>query len=46
MRSLLVPEARMMPAGVRGDGGAGPRMLRVNDYVARSGPLARGAGLA
>ena len=39
LRSLFVPEAKMMPVGVRADGSAGLRMLRVNDYVALSGPL-------
>ncbi len=39
MRSLFVPDAKMMPVGVRADGGAGMRLLRVNDYVALSGPM-------
>ena len=39
LRSLFVPEAKMMPVGVRADESAGLRMLRVNDYVALSGPL-------
>ncbi|WP_038053440.1 MULTISPECIES: hypothetical protein [Thermomonas] len=39
LRSLFVPDAKMMPVGVRADGGAGMRLLRVNDYVALSGPM-------
>ena len=39
LRSLFIPGARMMPIGVRADESAGLRMLRVNDYVALSGPL-------
>ena len=39
LRSLFIPEARMMPVGVRQDGSVGMRLLAVNDYVALSGPL-------
>ena len=39
LRSLFIPGARMMPIGERADESAGLRMLRVNDYVALSGPL-------
>ncbi|MCR6495878.1 hypothetical protein LJB71_06360 [Thermomonas sp. S9] len=39
LRSLFIPEARMMPVGVRPDGSVGMRLLAVNDYVALSGPL-------
>lgn len=39
LRSLFVPDAKMMPVGLRADGGAGMRLLRVNDYVALSGPM-------
>jgi hypothetical protein len=37
MRSLFVPEGRLIPTGPR-EGGFGLRMLSVNDYVATSGP--------
>lgn len=39
LRSLFIPEGRMMPVGQRPDGSAGMRLLRVNDYVAMSGAL-------
>lgn len=39
LRSLFIPEGRMMPIGARPDGSAGMRLLRVNDYVALSGTL-------
>lgn len=39
LRSLFIPEGRMMPVGARPDGSAGMRLLRVNDYVALSGTL-------
>jgi hypothetical protein len=39
MRSLFVPEARLIPCRPAGDGGrAGIRVLTVDDYIARSGP--------
>jgi hypothetical protein len=37
-RSLLVPNARLMPTGVRPNGGAGVAMLSADDYVKRAGP--------
>jgi hypothetical protein len=39
LRSLFIPEARMMPVGQRPDGSVGMRLLQVNDYVALSGNL-------
>lgn len=39
LRSLLVPEARMMPVGKRPDGEVRMRILGVNDYIATSAPL-------
>ena len=39
LRSLFVPEARMMPVGKRATGEARMRMMGVNDYVATSAPL-------
>lgn len=39
LRSLFIPEGRMMPVGQRPDGSAGMRLLRVNDYVSLSGTL-------
>lgn len=37
MRSLFVPNARLMPTGPRPGGGAGAAVLSVDDYVARAG---------
>lgn len=37
-RSLLVPNARLMPTGNRPNGGAGVAMLSGDDYVKRAGP--------
>ena len=39
LRSLFVPEGRMMPVGERPNGSVGMRLLQVNDYVALSGAL-------
>ena len=39
LRSLFVPEARMMPVGKRATGETRMRMMGVNDYVATSAPL-------
>ncbi|MBE2210591.1 MAG: hypothetical protein IAE66_03195 [Xanthomonadaceae bacterium] len=39
LRSLFLPEARMMPVGKRPTGEVRMRMLGVNDYVATSAPL-------
>jgi hypothetical protein len=38
MRSLFVPNARLMPTGPRPGGGAGAAVLSVDDYVNRAGP--------
>lgn len=39
MRSLFVPEARLMPTVNRPTGGRGVAILSVNDYIATSGPF-------
>lgn len=39
LRSLFLPEARMMPVGRRPSGEVRMRMMGVNDYVATSAPL-------
>lgn len=38
MRSLFVPNARLMPTGPRAGGGAVAAVLSVDDYVTRAGP--------
>ena len=38
MRSLFVPNARLMPAVARQGGGSAVIVLSVDDYIARSGP--------
>ncbi len=38
MRSLFIPDGRLMPTGQRPDGSAAMRLLGVNDYIAVSGP--------
>jgi hypothetical protein len=39
MRSLFVPEARLIPSVNRQTGGRGVAVLSVNDYIATSGPF-------
>ncbi|HVL39569.1 MAG TPA: hypothetical protein VM328_09290 [Fimbriimonadaceae bacterium] len=39
MRSLFLPEARMVAVGRRQDGTTVSRAMTVEDYIARSGPL-------
>ena len=39
MRSLFIPEARLMPTVARPQGGRGMLILSVNDYIATSGPF-------
>jgi hypothetical protein len=39
MRSLFIPEARMIPTGKRPDGTGVKRILNVEDYIKSSGPL-------
>jgi hypothetical protein len=39
MRSLFVPEARLLPTVNRQPGGRGVAILSVNDYIATSGPV-------
>ena len=38
MRSLFIPDGRLMPAFARPDGSIAMRLLGVNDYIATSGP--------
>ena len=38
MRTLFIPEARMMPTGKRPDGSYARRVLSVEDYINSSGP--------
>ncbi len=44
MRSLFIPDGRLMPSGARPDGTVGIRLLSVNDYIASSGPLLERVG--
>jgi hypothetical protein len=44
MRSLFIPDGRLMPSGVRPDGSVGIRLLSVNDYIASSGPVLERVG--
>jgi hypothetical protein len=39
MRTLFIPEARLIPTGKRPDGTAVRRVLNVEDYINSSGPL-------
>lgn len=39
MRTLFIPEARLIPTGKRSDGSFGKRVLSVEDYITSSGPL-------
>lgn len=39
MRTLFIPEARLIPTGLRADGTSGRRVLGVEDYIATSGPF-------
>lgn len=39
LRSLFIPEARMMPILAKKDGGFGLRVGGVSDYIASSGPM-------
>lgn len=44
MRSLFVPNARLIPSGPRPSGGYGARVVTVEDYIARSSPLMESQG--
>ena len=44
MRSLFVPGARMIPIGRAQSGEIVPRVITVEDYITRSGPLLEGEG--
>ncbi|MGB8192191.1 MAG: hypothetical protein WCF67_09745 [Chitinophagaceae bacterium] len=39
MRTLFIPEARLIPTGKRADGSFGKRVLSVEDYINTSGPF-------
>jgi hypothetical protein len=39
MRSLFVPDARLIPTGVRPDGTRAHRIMSVEDYIRTSGPV-------
>ncbi|HYE55353.1 MAG TPA: hypothetical protein VD996_10930 [Chitinophagaceae bacterium] len=39
MRTLFIPEARLIPTGKRPDGTSGRRVLTVEDYISSSGPF-------
>jgi hypothetical protein len=39
MRTLFIPEARMMSTGIRPDGTARYRAMTVEDYISLSGPI-------
>lgn len=38
MRSLFVPDARLIPTGARGDGTRAHRIMSVEEYIGASGP--------
>ena len=44
MKSLFIPGARLIPTGPRPEGGFGSRVLTVEDYIVRSGPILEGQG--
>ncbi|HXG93476.1 MAG TPA: hypothetical protein VNN73_14100 [Blastocatellia bacterium] len=44
MRSLFIPGARIIPVGRAQSGEITPRVLTVEDYISRSGPLLEGEG--
>jgi hypothetical protein len=46
MRSLFAPGARMMPLVPAPTGGSQPRMITVEEYIARSGPRIEQMGFA
>jgi hypothetical protein len=39
LRSLFIPGGRLIPTGIRPNGGTGMRLLDVNDYIAVTGPV-------
>ena len=44
MRSLFIPDGRLIPTGPRGGGATALRLMSVNDYVATSGPYLERVG--
>jgi hypothetical protein len=39
MRTLFIPEAKLIPTGKRADGSFGKRVLSVEEYISASGPV-------
>jgi hypothetical protein len=39
MRTLFIPEARLIPTGLRADGSSGRKVMSVEDYINSSGPV-------
>jgi len=39
MRTLFIPEAKLIPTGKRQDGSFGKRVLSLEDYISNSGPV-------
>ena len=39
MRTLFIPEAKLIPTGKRQDGSFGKRVLSLEDYISTSGPV-------
>ena len=39
MRTLFIPEARLIPTGKRQDGSFGKRVMSVEEYITNSGPI-------
>lgn len=39
MRTLFIPEARLIPTGKRADGSSGKKVMSLEDYINSSGPV-------
>lgn len=39
MRTLFIPEARLIPTGLRADGSSGKKVMSLEDYINSSGPV-------
>lgn len=39
MRTLFIPEARLIPTGKRADGSSGHKVMNLEDYINTSGPV-------
>ena len=46
LRSLFIPGGRLIPTGIRPNGGTGMRLLDVNDYIAVTAPSRSGSASA